>query len=187
MYMWVQYEKSTAAWIQRIRNKSIQAPGIPTFLITHHPPTLESSTSPTKTFSHKKCTQLDSLPLELLHNIDMRHAGIVNHKKLKPVLVQLTQKHPVLFEYTSYKLKYNPFDYLPHYERIQYVGAFRRLGPHKSEQKWGNIEWSNMSPSTITWKFKTGKPSKSLTCILNKIYYTNLHNYTSKSLSMSIL
>ena len=101
-----------AACINRIRNKRIHAPWRPPFLTLHHPPTLESSTRQSKNdCSPKNCTQLDSLPLDMLHNICMWDAGLVHSNKLKPVLVELTQHHPVLHASTSYKLKYIPFKY----------------------------------------------------------------------------
>ena len=122
MSTWVQYEKSIASCIHRIRNKRTHSPGRPPFFTLHHPPTPEASTCPTFTnHSYKNCTQLDSLPSELLHNIDMWRAGLVNHIKLKPVLVQITQYYPVLCASTFYKLKYPPFDYFMHYYHIRYV------------------------------------------------------------------
>ena len=114
MSTWVQYDKYISAWIHRIRNKSTQAPGRPTLLTLHHPPNLEDSTNPTKKSCYSKnCTQSDSLPLNLINNIGICHADIV-HRKIKPVLVQLTQHHPVLFSSTCYKLKYPPFEYCMH-------------------------------------------------------------------------
>ena len=133
IYTWFQYEKAISTWLQHIRTKIIQAPGCHPFLTLHHPPTLEASTSPTKlNCSYKTFTQLDYLPLELLHNIDMQHEDIVHCKKLKPV----TQHHPVLCVSTSYKLKYAPFDYYMHCDHIEYVWEDRRLGIHSSVHKW---------------------------------------------------
>ena len=40
----------------------------------------------------------------------MWHAGLVNSNKLKPVMVRLTQYHPVIHASTSYKLKYAPLN-----------------------------------------------------------------------------
>ena len=96
--------------IHRIRNKMIHPPGIHPFLTLHHPPTLESSNLPIKkSCSSKNYTQLDSLTLDLLHDIGMLHAGLVHCNKWKPVLVRLTQHHPYLRASNSYKLKYAPF------------------------------------------------------------------------------
>ena len=138
MYTWGQSEKSIASWIRRIRDKRIQDPGRPPFLMPHHPPNLEPSTLLIKKMFLKNDTQLNSLLLELLHNIGMYNKGLEHHNKVKPVLVWLTQHHPVLCESTSYKLKYTPFEYFMHYDVIKYVWANRRLGPHKSnhDQKW---------------------------------------------------
>ena len=62
----------------------------------HHPPTLEASTHPTKkTCFYKYCRQLNLLPLERLHYIDMWHTGLVHHNQLKPVLVWLKKHHTV--------------------------------------------------------------------------------------------
>ena len=81
MYTWLQSMKSIVAWIHNIRTEMIQASGSPPFLTLHHLPTLEASTCPTKrSCSSKNCTQLDSLPLEHLHDSDMWHAGIVHFK-----------------------------------------------------------------------------------------------------------
>ena len=107
---WVQSENSIAEWLQHIRNKSIQAPWHPPIFTLNHPPTLEASTCPTKRISYKNCTQFDFLPLELLHNIDMLHVGLVHCNELNSVLVILTQHHPVLCASTAYELKYSPFD-----------------------------------------------------------------------------
>ena len=110
IYTWGQSEKSIVAWIQRISNESIHEPGRHALTTLHHTPTLEYSTCPTKSFSYKNCTQLDSLLSELLHNIDMWNAGLAHHKKLKLVLVRLTQHRPVLREPLTYKTTYAPFD-----------------------------------------------------------------------------
>ena len=72
-----------------------------------------------KNSSYKNFTQLDFFPLELLHNIDVWYAGLVNHNQLKQVLVRLTHHHPFLHASTAYNLKYVPFDYYTHYEHIQ--------------------------------------------------------------------
>ena len=111
----VQSNKSIAACIHHIRNKRVQAPVRPPFLSLHQPPTHEASTCPTlKNRDYKNHTQLDSLPSELLHNIEMWNTGHVNYNKVKLVLFQLTQHHPVLCAYKYYKLKYPPFDYFMH-------------------------------------------------------------------------
>ena len=96
-----------------MNKKNYPGPRTPT--ITHvtppthpstHPPTLEASTQPTKnSWSSKNCTQLNYLPSDVLHNIGMWHAGLVYSNKIKSVLVQLTQHHPILSTYTSYKSK----------------------------------------------------------------------------------
>ena len=65
--------------------------------------------------------QLDSLPSELLHNIDMWNAGVVYGIKLKLVLMRLTQHHPFLRAYTYDKMKYTPFEYYMYYDHIKYV------------------------------------------------------------------
>ena len=123
MSMWVQYEKSIAAWLHHISNKFIQAPRKSPLLTLNHTHTLEASTCPTKNnCSSKNCTQLDSLPLEHLHDSDMWHAGIVHYKKLNPVLVRLTQHHPVLRASLSYKLKQSPFDYFMHMTKSNSCG-----------------------------------------------------------------
>ena len=109
---WIQFEKSIASWIHHINNKSIKAPGRHPFITIHHPPTLEASNWPDKNnCSYQNCTQLDSLPSELLHEIGLCNAGLVHGNKLKPVLFQLTKHHPVLRASTSYKLTYSPFGY----------------------------------------------------------------------------
>ena len=118
MSTWGQSEKYIAAWIHSIRDKSINASGRTTFLTLHQPPTLEASTHPTKTVPYKNFTQLDSLPLGLIHNIYMWHASLVHCNKLKPVLVQLTQHCQFICTSTSYKLKYAPFAYFMHYAQI---------------------------------------------------------------------
>ena len=111
MTTWSQTEKYIAAWILRIRNRKIYAPGRPTFFTLHHLTILEAHTCPTKNISYKNCTQLDSLPSKILHKIYMWHAIVVHCNKLKPFLVRFTQHHPVLSASMSDKLKYAPFDY----------------------------------------------------------------------------
>ena len=103
--MWGQSEESIKAWLHRIRNKRIQAPVRYTVLTIHHPHILEASTLPNKKISYKNDTKLDLPPLELLHNIDMMHAGRVHCNLLKPVLVRLTQHHPFLCASPAYELK----------------------------------------------------------------------------------
>ena len=130
----------------------------------------------------KNCTQLDSLPSEILHNIDIWNARLVHCKKLKPVLVWITQHHLFLPAYDSYELKYSPFDYYMHYDHIKYVWADRHHGPHNSVRKQVKNKLSNTSLSNVTWPFRKSHTSQRLNCILNTFYYTNLHNYTSKNL-----
>ena len=121
---WGQSEKYIEAWIHFIMNKSIQAPGRHTFLMLHRPPTFAASASPTKkSIYSKNFIQLDSLLSYLLHNICMWHAGLLHCKKLKPVLVQLKQHHPVLRASMSYKLKYSPFEYFTNYDANKYESA----------------------------------------------------------------
>ena len=114
MYMWGQTEKFIAAWIHHISNIRIKAPRHPPFLTLIHPPNLEASTRPNNKNSYKNFTQSYSLSLELLHNTDMWNEGPVHINNLKPLLVQLTQRHPVIHVSTSYELKYAPFDYYMH-------------------------------------------------------------------------
>ena len=129
-----QYEKYISTWIQWISTESIQDLGFLPFLTWHHPPTLEASNLPTKKyFPSKHCTQFDSFPLDLLHNIYMWRSGFLHHNKLKPVLGWIKQHNTVICSYTSYALKYVPFDYYMHYYVIWYVWADRRLGPHTSD------------------------------------------------------
>ena len=101
---WSKYEQSMAEW-------RIKVPGHPPLRNRNHPPDLESSTCPTKTYRPwKNCTQFDTLPSELLHNIDTWHSGIIHCDNFKPVLVRLTQRNPLFFPTNPYKLKYVPFD-----------------------------------------------------------------------------
>ena len=133
-----QTDKSKVEWIRCIRNRRINSPGRPHFLTIHQPTTLEASSNPTKNYvSYKICTQLDSLPSEILHSIDMCHAGLLHCNKLKPILLKLTQHPPVIHAYTSYEFKYFPFDYHTHYYHIKYVWEYRRLGPKNPVHKWG--------------------------------------------------
>ena len=111
MSTWVHTEKSTKSCLHCIRDRRIKAPGLTLFLTIHHPPTIGYHTLPTNNHCYSQdCTQLGSLLSQLIHNIDMWHAGIVHRNKLKPVLVHLTQHHPVFCASTSYELKYSPFD-----------------------------------------------------------------------------
>ena len=103
-----------------------------------------------KKISYKNCTQLDSFLSELLHNISIWKVGLVHQNKLKPVLVKITQHHPVICVSMSYKLKYMPFNYFMNYDHIRYVWADRCLVPHKYDHKWGNNEFSNMSQYNVT-------------------------------------
>ena len=135
---WSQTDKAISAWIHRTSNRRIKAPVCTPFLMINHPTTLEYSTLPTKNkYPHKNCTQLDSLPSEILHKIDMWHAGLLHHNKLKQVLVQFTQHPPVLCAHFSEKLKYSPFDWNTHYDHIKYAWVDRRLGPYNYVRKWG--------------------------------------------------
>ena len=137
--MWRQSNKDILVWIHRISTKQIHATGRPPFLTLHPLPTLEDFTRPTKNYSSSKnCTQFDFLPSEILHNISTWYAGIVRNNKLKSFLAQLTQFNSVLHAYTSYKLKYAPFNYYMHYDVIQYAWTYIRPGPHKSNRdcKW---------------------------------------------------
>ena len=111
MYIWDRYEKDTSACIHCIRSKSIQDPGRPPLLTLHQPSTLEASTCMTKnSCSSKNCTQFNPLPSDLIHNIGMWHAGLVQPNKLKPSLMKITQHNPVLRASKSYKLKFPPFE-----------------------------------------------------------------------------
>ena len=148
--MWGQSEIFIAACIQHIRHKKIQAPGRPPVLTPHHPPTLEASTLPTKKCLYKNFTQLDFLPLELLHKIYMWHEGLVHHNQLKPVVVKITQHHPVLSASTAYDLKFVPFDYYTHYDHIKYAWADTHKCPHNNVTNGENNKLSNMSPSNFT-------------------------------------
>ena len=122
-----------AVWIQHISNENIHVPGHPPLLTRHYPPTLETSTLPTKnSCSFKNCTKFDSLPLYLLHNIDMWHLGILHCNKLIPFLAQLTQNNPIICASTYHNLKYITFGYYIHYDVILYAWAGRRLRPHTS-------------------------------------------------------
>ena len=103
MSTWGQYEKSIAALIHHIRTKMTQTPGQHPLLIWHHPPNLEDFIRLTKnSCSSKNCTQFDSLPSDLLHNIDMWNLGLVHRNKLKSVLDQITQQNFIIFASTSY-------------------------------------------------------------------------------------
>ena len=101
----------------------------------HHPPTLEAFTCMTKkSCSSKNSTQFNSLPSDLIHIVDMWHLGIVYYNKFKLVLPQPTQQNPVFHASTSYKLKYDPFDYYMHCNVIQYAWADQWLGRHTSDR-----------------------------------------------------
>ena len=121
-------------------------------------------------------------PIGTSHNIDMWHAGILHHNKLKQILVQLTQHHPVIRASISYELKCVPFDYYTHYNHIIYTWTDRRLGFHNYLHKWGKI-----IPSNVTSPFNTGHRIQRRTYILNKSHYTTLHQYTPNYMLMSIL
>ena len=127
-----QYEKSIAAWIHCIRDKSTQSPGRLPFIMIHHSPTFESSTRPTKkSCSSKNCTQLYYLPLFLLRNIGTWNMGTIHCNKLKSFLAWLTQHHTVL--------RASLFDYFIHYDVIKYAWVDRHLDPQKfnHDRKWG--------------------------------------------------
>ena len=114
-------EKYLAACIHRIATKRIHTPVRTPFLTLHHPPTIEDNTLPNEEVLFlQKSTQFDSLPSDLLHNIEIWHACIVDCNKLKPVSAQLTQHNPVLCVSKSYKLKYSPFDLFMYFNFIQY-------------------------------------------------------------------
>ena len=135
----VKSEKSISSWIHSISNKRNQAPDRPPFLTPHQQPTLESSICPNKIYcSSKIFTQFNSLPLTLLYNMVLWHAGPLHYNKLKQVYVRLIQYHPFLCVSTSYKLKYVPFDFFINYAVIKYGRADRLLGPPKYDQdrKW---------------------------------------------------
>ena len=127
--MWVQYKKFIKVWLHHIRNIRIQATGRTHVFNLHHPPTLEASTRPTKKISYKYCTQFYLLLL-VLRNIDMWHAGIVNHNQLKLFLVRLTQHHQVLRASTACDLNYFPFHYYTNYCRLKYARGDRHKCPH---------------------------------------------------------
>ena len=137
MSTWGQSDKYIAAWIHHISNKRFRHHGIlPSSRHTTHPP-LELPLTQLFEKLLKNCTQVDSLPSELLHNIYIWRAGLVHHNKLKLAFVLLTQHHPVICVSTSYKLKCPPFCHFMHYNHILYVWEYRRLGPRKYDHKWG--------------------------------------------------
>ena len=106
MYMWEKYDKAIAAWLHRINTKRIHVPGRPQLLTLHHPPTLEAYTWPNKkSCSSKKWTQFDSLPSNLLHNIGMWHAGLVNHNKTNKSWIDSHNK--IHFFVRPIPMKYN--------------------------------------------------------------------------------
>ena len=120
--MWVQTDKYIKGWLRSIRKRRIKSPGRPPLLTLHQPPTIESNTHKAKkTCSSKNCTQLDCLPLEHLFNIDMWHVGLVDCNKLERIMVKLTEHYTFLLAYTSYELKYTPFDYYTNYDHIKYA------------------------------------------------------------------
>ena len=112
MSMRGQSDKSIAVLIYQMSNKTTKAPWCLPLITLHQWPTLEASNHQTKNHcSSKNYTQLYSLPSDLLYNIGMWHTGLVYCNKLKPVLLWIKQKNPVLCASTSYKIKYAPFDY----------------------------------------------------------------------------
>ena len=85
--MWDQYEKSMATWLYCISNASITHPVFTPYLMQNCLTTLEASTFLEKVlFIQRKFTHFNSLPSDLLHDIDMCHLGIVHHNNIKPVL-----------------------------------------------------------------------------------------------------
>ena len=129
MSTWGQSEKSIAAWIHHLRKKRIQSPGLPPLLTIHHPPTLEYSTWLTnKSCYYNNCTQLDSLTSKILHNIGMWYGAIAHRNKLKLVLVQLLQSHPILGSSMAYIIIYTPLDYYMYCNNIFYAWKDRCLG-----------------------------------------------------------
>ena len=116
--------------------------------------------------------------MEFLHNMYLWHAALVHTNQLKPVLVQLTQHHPVFRVSIAYDLKYVPFDYYTHYDHIEYEWSDRFLGPHIPVYKWGEEKLSTMSPSTVTLPFNKSHTSQHINCILNKFrhkIYISIH------------
>ena len=167
--MWFQSEKSIVAWIQPMSNEIIQAPVNPTILTLHHPTTLEALNHTTNFFYKTNCTQLDFLPLELLYNIYMCHACLLQHNQQKPVSVNSTTHFFVcprpmtsntspltntLITVTSNMCEQTDKNDLT---------TMSKNGERKT--------LSNMSLSNFTWQFKTSHPIQRLTCILNKFHY----------------
>ena len=94
---WFQSEQSMAAWIHSILAEKNYVPGHPPLLKQHHPLTCEASTHPTKkSRSSENFTQFNTLQSEQLHAIDTWSFSISHHYKFKKVLVQITQKNPLL-------------------------------------------------------------------------------------------
>ena len=150
MSTWGQSEKSIAAWIHFISTKRIQDPGRTPFLTLYHTYNLEASTLPTKnSCTSQNCTQFNSLPPDLLHNISMFHAGLVHHNKLKPVILWITQQNPVSLVPKSYKLKYVPFYYFMYYNIIKYAWKDRILGPHKFNRDHKGVKEQIIKHETI--------------------------------------
>ena len=101
--------KCMAELLHSILNAKIEVPRYPPLLTQHHPPTLETSTHPTKNaLSSKHFTQFDSLPSDLIHNIYMYHLSLVHCDNSKTVWYGLTRHDPVLCASKFYKLKYFP-------------------------------------------------------------------------------
>ena len=76
-----------------IRTERIKSPGHLNFLTRHRLATLEASARLTKkTCLSKNSTQLDSLPLDILHEIYTWYLGLVNCNIITPVLAQITKK-----------------------------------------------------------------------------------------------
>ena len=129
-----------------MRTKIIQAPRLPLILTLHHPPTIEASTCRTKrSCLFKIFTQLDPLPSNLLNNIGMWNAGIVNCNQPKRFLVWLTQHNPVLSAYTSYKLKkvhtlgYHPICVGGQTPWTSHIQTWPKIVKIKYDQTWACI------------------------------------------------
>ena len=79
----------TSAWVTSWWGKrdTIKVPGHPTLPNLQNPPLLEVFTCPAKnSFSLKIYTQFDTLPSDILLNIDEWHFILVNHKKINKFL-----------------------------------------------------------------------------------------------------
>ena len=75
------------------------------------PPKVEFFTRPDKNACSPTIrTQFDTLPSDLLCNINKWHFTLVHLKKIKKFLTRLTHKNPALHSTRYYKLKYLPSD-----------------------------------------------------------------------------